>query len=224
MTVALFDTAQIGAVANAIRAKDGDATPMTVAQMPARIEPLLTKNYREIWLHGPKQLKNLVIDTGVPGSMEHTLEVVGYGNIYDTTVLFGSITSSQSRQMFDMLTTSMKFRFAWGNSGLQTYTYDISTIIPWHPVTVRFNKNGFTLNGFTSSYNPSEELTGDYSALVTGGESTANYCISPQAQVPTRPVCPEFSAAPRCLILAMCCCITLCRFNITTGRWRSSIK
>ena len=131
MTVALWDVAQVTAVADAIRAKNGKTATMTVAQMPEEIGALIAKDRREVWLHSPVQKNGaLFIDTGVAGDMEHTLEVVGYGNIYSSSTLFGSVTANTSRQVVDLLTSTMKWRFAWGNSGLKTYEYPVAS--PWN--------------------------------------------------------------------------------------------
>ena len=184
MTVALWDVAQVTAVADAIRAKNGKTATMTVAQMPEEIAALIAKGRREVWLHAPVQKNGaLFIDTGVAGDMEHTLEVVGYGNIYSSSTLFGSVTANTSRQVVDLLTSTMKWRFAWGNSGLKTYEYPVETISPWHPAVIRFNKSGFTVNGFTRGF-AAATVSDDYSASVTGGASTANYVIFPSLTKP----------------------------------------
>ena len=184
MTVKLFDLAHITAVADAIRAQSGVGGLMTVQQMPEKIGALIAKERREVWLHAPAQKNGaLFIDTGVAGDMEHTLEVVGYGNIYSSSTLFGSVTATSSRQVVDMLTSTMKWRFAWGNSGLKSYEYPVETISPWHPATIRFNKNGFTVNGFTRGFSAAT-VQEDYSAAVTGAASTANYAIFPSLTKP----------------------------------------
>ena len=186
MTVKLFDLAHITAIADAIRAKSGVGGLMTVQQMPEKIGALIAKERREVWLHAPQQKKGaLFIDTGVAGDFEHTLEVVGYGNIYASSTLFGSVTSGTSRQVVDLLTSSMKWRFAWGNSGLKTYEYPVETISPWHPATIRFGKSGFTVRGFTRGFQPAT-VQEDYSAAVTGGASLANYFIFPNVSQPDK--------------------------------------
>ena len=171
----LYSEEAVQAIAAAIRAKDGDAADMTVAQMPARIAPLLAKERREVWLRCPTQ-RALPIDTGIAGDFEHTLEVVGYGNLYGTSALFTSVTASTSRQGVDLLTSTMKVRFVWGNSGLKTFEYPIETISCWLPMKIRFNKSGFTIDGFNRDYNAAQ-VTGDYGGSATGGGSTANYKI-----------------------------------------------
>ncbi|MBQ9578913.1 MAG: hypothetical protein IJR28_05210, partial [Ottowia sp.] len=170
----LYSEEAVQAIAAAIRAKDGDAADMTVAQMPARIAPLLAKERREVWLHANQQQTGLTIDTGIAADMEHTLEVVCYGNLYSTSTPFGSYTSNASRQILNLLTSSNKIRFAWGNSGLKEYVHEITEFSMWRPMVVRFNKSGFTINGFNNAYN-AKTLTGTYSA--TGGASTENYRI-----------------------------------------------
>ena len=174
----LYNEAAVQDIANAIRAKNGETGTMKISEMAAKINALPVGNaYREVWLHGPKQMDGTqFIDTGVAAHMDHTLEVIGYGNLYAASTLFGSVTSTSSRQVCDLLTSTMKWRFAWGNSGLKTYEYPVETISPWMPAKIRFNKSGFTVNGFTRSFTAAE-VSGDYSASVTGGASTANYCI-----------------------------------------------
>ena len=171
----LYAEESVQAIAAAIRAKDGNAADMTVAQMPARIAPLLAKESREVWLRCPTQ-RNLPIDTGIAGDFEHTLEVVGYGNLYGTSALFTSVTASSSRQGVDLLTSTMKIRFVWGNSGLKVFEYPIETLSCWLPMKIRFNKSGFTIDGFNRSYNAAQ-VTGDYGGSATSGGSTANYMI-----------------------------------------------
>ena len=181
MTMYLWDLAQVQAVGDAIRAKTGKSATMTMAEMPAEIASISgERTYKEVWLHGCQQRNGqLMIDTHVQADMNHTLEVVGYGNLYSSSTLFGSVMSTGSRQVIDLLTSTMKVRVAWANSGLKTYTFDVSVLSPWHPATFRFNKNGLTINGFTSSYNPSGAIQEDYSASVTGNASNASYKIFP---------------------------------------------
>lgn len=180
MTLMLYREEDVQATIDAYRGVTGSTAPVKMGQMPGLVAGLLAKGRREVWLHGPKQRQGaLFIDTGVAGDMTHTLEVIGYGNIYASTVLFGSVTSAGSRQVVDVLTSTNKIRFAWGNSGLKTYEYPIETWTPWLPFKVRFDRSGFTLEGFTNGFAAMTE-SGDYAASVTGGASTANYKVFPQ--------------------------------------------
>lgn len=176
MTMKLYSEESIRAIATKIREKDGDTATMTVAQMPERINALVASDEKEVWIQAnPGQ--GLWIDTGVAGDFEHTIEAIGYGNIYASTTLFGSVTSAVSRQMVDMLTSSNRLRVAWGNSGLKTYTYEISQWTPWLPFTIRLNKSGFTLRGFNNSRN---NVTLAETLSVTTGGSTATYKVFPK--------------------------------------------
>ena len=179
MTLKLYPEASVQAIAAAIRAKTGKTETMTVADMPAEIAGIQTgapKTCKEVWLHCGAQQTYTPIDTGVAGDFEHTIEVIGYGNLYSTSCLFSSLTTNQSRQAFDLITSSNKIRFAWGNSGLKSFEYPITDISCWMPMKVRFNKDGFTIDGFGSSY-AAAQVTGDYGGAATGGGSAANYLI-----------------------------------------------
>lgn len=178
MTVALFDTAQVQAVADAIRAKDGDAAQMTVAQMPARIGKLTPYLEREVWLfaNSTQVSSDIIIDTGIAGDLNHTIEVLGYGNIYSTTTLFGSVTSASSRQVINFLTSSNNLRVAWGNSGLKSNTYEVAQLSLWRPLNIKLSKTGFTLTGFTQG-NAATSKSFSFSSVITTGASTAPYKI-----------------------------------------------
>ena len=180
MTVALFDTAQVGAVADAIRAKTGKTALMTVGEMPDEIASIsaCTITEKEVWLHCPDQLKGaeMVIDTGAKPAIDQTLEIIGYGNLYSTSCLFSSVTSASSRQGVDLLTTSNRVRYVWGNSGLQTLTIDITTLSAWMPMKITLNQSGVTFDGYTSGY-VSSQLTGDFGGVTPTNPSTENYKI-----------------------------------------------
>ena len=170
----LVTKSKLTAIGDALRAHTSETGDIKLHEMPARIAALLPKGSREVWLHANQQQTGLTIDTGIAADMEHTLEVVCYGNIYSTSTPFGSYTSNASRQILNLLTSSNKIRFAWGNSGLKEYVHEITEFSMWRPMVVRFNKSGFTINGFNNAYS-AKTLTGTYSA--TGGASTANYRI-----------------------------------------------
>ena len=190
MAIYTFTDTQMKSVADAIRAKTGGTSDLTIEQMPTEIASIVSgeRTEREVWIHGHREnMSNLLVDTGIPGDMDHTLEVTGYGNIYDSSTLFGSVTAGSSRQVVDLLTSSMKVRFAWGNSGLMAYEYPVTTFSPWHPATFRFNKTGFTINGFASNRDPvtismawtDPKEDGTSYTGPTGGASTANYKVFP---------------------------------------------
>ena len=177
MTVALFDTAQIGAVAAAIRAKTGKSATMTVAEMPAEIDNLLQKDSREVWLSAMPHQNSLVIDTGVASNDAHHIQVIGYANIYSTSTLVAAKTSSTSRQGVNLLSTQNAIRVVWGDSGLKQFNYDIAEWSAWQPMVVSLSKYGMTLKGFSKSL---VAVTKNETFTVTAtGTSTANYEIFP---------------------------------------------
>lgn len=180
MTVALFDTAQVGAVADAIRAKTGKTALMTVGEMPDEIASISTCTIteKEVWLHCPIQLNDgaLVIDTGVKPAIDHQIEIIGYGNLYGTSCLFSSVTSSSSRQGIDLLTTTNRIRYVWGDSGLKTLEPDITVLSDWLPMRIFLTRNLITIEGFTSNY-VANYISGDFGGVVPTNPSTENYKI-----------------------------------------------
>lgn len=182
MTMKLYSEESIRAIATKIREKDGDTATMTVAQMPERINALVASDEKEVWIQAnPGQ--GLWIDTGVAGDFYHTMEICGYGNIYGSTTLFGSVEATARRQMVDLLTTNNRLRFAWANSGLKTYTYEITQWSAWFPFIIRVNRLGFTMKGFNQNRNSvtlSETIT-----APTGNASTASYKVFPNVSTTT---------------------------------------
>lgn len=178
MTMKLYSEESIQAIATKIREKDGDAALMTVAQMPARIDNLLPKGSKEVWLSAQQQQTGLVIDTGVAGNDEHHIEVIGYANIYSTSTLVAAKTASTSRQGVNLLSTQNAIRVVWGNSGLQQFNYDITEWSAWRPMVVSLSKYGMTLKGFTQGYAVSATINETFE-ITASGTSTANYEIFP---------------------------------------------
>ena len=177
MTMKLYSEEYIQAIATKIREKDGDAATMTVAQMPARIDNLLPKGSREVWLSANQDQTTLSIDTGVAGNLNHTIQVIGYANIYSTTTLVASRASSSSRQGLNLLSSQNGFRMVWGNSGLKQFNYETSALSAWRPMAITLSKTGMTINGFTQGYSAATK-TETFSPVPTSG-STANYEIFP---------------------------------------------
>lgn len=173
-----YDEQSVADIASAIRAKDGDAATMTVAQMPARIDNLLPKGSKEVWLSAQQQQTSLVIDTGVAGDDAHHIEVIGYANIYSATTLVASRTSSTSRQGVNLLSTQNAIRVVWGNSGLKQFNYQTTNWSAWRPMVVSLSKYGMTLNGFTQGYTASTVIDERFE-ITASGASTANYEIFP---------------------------------------------
>lgn len=177
MTMKLYSEESVQAIADAIRAKDGDAALMTVSQMPARIDKLLPKGSKEVWLSAQQQQTNLVIDTGVASADNHHIQVIGYANIYSTTTLVAARTSASSRQGVNMLSTQNAIRVVWGDSGLKQFNYDITEWSAWRPMVVSLSKYGMSINGFSNSYN--SVLKNESFATEATNTSTANYEIFP---------------------------------------------
>lgn len=177
MTMKLYSEESIQAIATKIREKDGDAALMTVAQMPARIDNLLPKGSKEVWLSAQQQQTGLTIDTGVAGNDEHHIQVIGYANIYSTSTLVAARTSSTSRQGVNLLSTQNTIRVVWGNSGLTQFNYDITEWSAWRPLVVSLSKYGMTLNGFSNAY--TSVVKNEAFATTATNTSTANYEIFP---------------------------------------------
>lgn len=177
MTMKLYSEEYIQAIATKIREKDGDAATMTVAQMPARIDNLLPKGSREVWLSAQQQQTAITIDTGVASDDAHHVQVIGYANIYSTTTLFAARTSASSRQGVNLLSTQNAIRVVWGNSGLKQFNYDIAEWSAWRPMVVSLSKHGMTLKGFSNSYNAVTKP--EAFATTATNTSTANYEIFP---------------------------------------------
>ncbi len=178
MTMKLYSEESIQAIATKIREKDGDAALMTVAQMPARIDNLLPKDSKEVWLSAQQQQTGLTIDTGVAGNDEHHVQVIGYANIYATTTLVAARTASTSRQGVNLLSTQNAIRVVWGNSGLKQFNYPTTDWSAWRPMVVSLSKYGMTLKGFTQGYAASATINEAFET-VASGTSTANYEIFP---------------------------------------------
>lgn len=179
MTMYLWDYDQYKAVCDAVRAKNGETTQYKMSELPAAIASIGgTVTEKEVWLHCPDQLNGdeMIIDTGVKPAIDQTIEIIGYGNLYSTSCLFSSVTSASSRHGIDLLTSSNKVRYVWGNSGLKTLEIAITTLSAWMPMKITLNQSGVIFDGYTSGY-LSSQLTGDFGGATLTNPSTENYKI-----------------------------------------------
>ena len=118
MAQKLFETASIQAVADAIRAKDGNAALMTAADMPARIAGLLAPGERECWIEKP--LAQALPGVTVAGHFEYnyTLETYGFG--FDNYALLTAMNSNVEVAKAQVFPYSRKVQLRFGKEGQRT--------------------------------------------------------------------------------------------------------
>lgn len=153
MTVALFDTAQVGAIADAIRAKDGDATPMTVAQMPARIAAIEggTETWRECWLEKPLGAPaSLGIDTNIPADFGDELRVECRTTIGAMSAPFIAAASSGNRYGINFLPSGNRIQVFWGSFNNTNITLDRSEYDLTNRVNYTMNAAGVSIDCYTA--------------------------------------------------------------------------
>lgn len=182
MAIYTFTSTQMKALADAIRSVNGKTGDITIGDMPTKISNMVMKDYKEVWLHAAQDQTTLSIDTGIAGNFDHTLQVIGYANIYSTSTLVASKNTSSSRQGINLLSSQNGFRMVWGNSGLKQFNYDTTTLSAWRPMAITLNKVGMQINGFTQSY-VAMTKSEVFDPIPTGNGSTNNYEIFPNIGV-----------------------------------------
>ena len=175
MTVALWDVAQVTAVADAIRAKTGETGTMTVAQMPEKIAAITTdapEVWRECWLEKPKgSPTTLFIDTGITSNFEHKLIVKCRSAAAQMSAPFNACPSSGARYGINFLPSSNKLQVYWGNYADTNLTVERGTLDVVQEMNVTQTKSGITINGFTSGGNATT-WSNTYTATTASGEVT----------------------------------------------------
>ncbi len=154
MTVALFDTAQVGAVADAIRAKTGKSETMTVAEMPAEIASIPsggTEVWKECWLEKPKSSPSVFIDTGIAAAFDDELEVTCRCSIGSMSACFNACGSSGTRNGMNFLPNGNKAQVFWGNYSNTNITIDRVNLDVTNTMVITQNSSGVSIAGFNSN-------------------------------------------------------------------------
>lgn len=154
MTVALFDTAHVGAVADAIRAKTGKTETMTVAEMPAEIATIpsgSTEVWKECWLEKPKSSPSVFIDTGIAAAFDDELEVTCRCSIGSMSACFNACGSSGTRNGINFLPNSNKAQVFWGSYANTNITIDRVNLDVTNTMVITQNSAGVSIAGFNSN-------------------------------------------------------------------------
>ena len=155
MTVALWDVAEITAVADAIRAKTGKSATMKVSEMPAEIASIPTgspEEWRECWLEKPKDSPTtLFIDTGVKASSSYSMVYTCRSSAAQMSAPFNSCSSSGNRYGVNFLPTSNKLQLYWGTWADTNYTVDRGTLDVVQQMVITQTYSNISITGSTSS-------------------------------------------------------------------------
>lgn len=154
MTVALFDTAQVGAVADAIRAKTGKSATMTVAEMPAEIASIPsggTEEWKECWLEKPKSAPDVFINTGISAAFTDKLEVTCRCSIGSMSACFNACGSSGTRNGMNFLPNNNRAQAFWGGYANTSITIDRVNLDVTNTMVITQNSSGVSIAGFNSN-------------------------------------------------------------------------
>ena len=168
MTVALFDTAQVGAVAAAIRAKTGKSETMTVAEMPAEISSIPTGGtevWKECWIEKPKSSPSVFIDTGIAAAFDDELKVTCRCSIGSMSSCFNACGSSGTRNGMNFLPNGNKAQVFWGNYANTNITIDRVNLDVTNTMVITQNSSGVSISGFNSN---GSAVTWDNSYTASG--------------------------------------------------------
>lgn len=153
MTVALFDTAQIGAVADAIRAKTGKTTLMTVGEMPDEIASISSGSevWKECWLEKPKSSPSVFVATDIAAKFTDELEVTCRCSIGSMSACFNACGSSGTRNGINFLPNSNKAQVFWGGYANTDITIDRVNLDVTNDMVITQNSTGVSIVGFNSN-------------------------------------------------------------------------
>lgn len=155
MTVALFDTAQVGAVADAIRAKTGKAALMTIGEMPDEIASISggSEVWKECWIEKPKPSPtSLFIDTGITANFNDELVVTCRCGVGAMSSVFNACGESPStRQGVNFLPNSNKLQLYWGGWSNTNISVDRVDLDVTNTMVITQNKDGITIQGVTAN-------------------------------------------------------------------------
>lgn len=154
MTVALWDVAQVTAVADAIRAKTGKSATMTVAEMPAEIASISgggTEVWKECWLEKPKSSPSVFLDTGIAAAFTDELEVTCRCSIGSMSACFNACGSSGTRNGINFLPNSNKVQAFWGDYANVNITIDRVNLDVTNTMVITQNSTGVSIAGFNSN-------------------------------------------------------------------------
>lgn len=152
MTVKLFDTADITAIADAIRAQDGSTDMMTVQQMPGKISRLYPQSSRECILEKPDTLPtSAAIDLGIQVDFNGRLEVTARTPRGLGSAPCSAYISNSARYGVHLLGGSNKSQVFWGDQFVAVEFASITGFDVNNEITISVNKSGakFTQSGRT---------------------------------------------------------------------------
>lgn len=168
MAVALFDTAQVSAVADAIRAKTGKSETMTVAEMPAEIASIPSGSdevWKECWLEKPRSIPDVFIDTGIQAAFSDELEVTCRCSIGAMSACFNAAGSSGTRMGINFLPNSNKAQAFWGSYANTNITIERANLDVTNTMVITQNSSGVSIAGFNSN---ASEVIWDNQYTATG--------------------------------------------------------
>ena len=172
----LYSEESIAAIADAIRAKDGISTMMTVGDMAERVAAIPTQAeiWKECWLEKPKNAPTtLFIDTGIQSNFEHKLIVKCRSAAAQMSAPFNACGSSGPRYGINFLPSSNKLQLYWGGYVDTNLTIERGTLDVVQEMNITQTKTGITINGFTSGGNATT-WNQTYSATTASG-TNENY-------------------------------------------------
>lgn len=173
MTVALWDVAQVTAVADAIRAKTGKSATMTVAEMPAEIASIPsggTEVWKECWLEKPKSSPTVFLDTGIRATFNDELEVTCRCSIGSMSACFNACGSSGTRNGMNFLPNSNRAQVFWGGYANTNITIDRVNLDVTNDMVITQNSSGVSIAGFNSN---GAAVTWDNPYTATGTSAPA---------------------------------------------------
>lgn len=185
MTVALFDTAHIAAIADAIRDRCDIIDTMTVQEMPAYIMTLAQlQTEREVWLEKPTTAPAaLGMDTGITADLYDRIVVTIKTQEGQMACPFNAFTNTSQRIGVSLLGASNKVQLYWGtwsNTSLQPSTDQIDVT---QELTYTAHAGGFTFtqagksgwsNAGTINGAAGNAINSTYKLFTYGGN--ANMC------------------------------------------------
>lgn len=173
MTVALWDVAEITAVADAIRAKKGTSNTMKVSEMPAEIASIPSGSpevWKECWLEKPKgSPTTLFIDTGITADPNHELTLTVRSSAAEMSAPFNSCTDSGNRYGINFLPGTNKVQLFWGTYANTSISVTRDSLDVVQPMIITQNKSGISISGYGSGGNVKT-----WSQTYTGAGSGTN--------------------------------------------------
>ena len=155
MTLKLYTEESVAAIADAIRAKDGTSSTMTVGEMAARVAAIPTGDpevWVPCWIEKPKNApQSLHVDTGVMANINYKMVFTCRSSIGQMSAPFNSCASSGPRYGINFLPNSNKVQIYWGGYADTGVTVDRTELDVTNDMVITQNRNGISIDGFNAS-------------------------------------------------------------------------